>query len=134
MINVPPRLRMTALYAVAQSHNYRVCGTSNLSERYIGYSTKWGDGACDFNPLGIFTSEEVIAIGEFLGLSEKLTRKTPSDGLSGKSDEDNFGFTYAVLNEYIRTGHCEDLEIKEKIDRMHSFAGHKTQMPSYFGE
>ena len=134
MINIAPRVRMTVLYAVAQAHNYRVCGTSNLSERYIGYSTKWGDSACDFNPLGSLTSDEVVAVGQVLGLSQELTHKTPSDGLCGKSDEDNFGFTYAVLNNYIRTGTCENEDIKEKIDRMHLLAGHKTQMPAFLGE
>lgn len=133
LINIAPRLRMTVLYAISQDKGYRVCGTSNLSERYIGYSTKWGDGACDFNPLANFTSDEVIAIGDALGLSEYLTHKIPSDGLCGKSDEDNIGFTYKALNRYIRTGVCEDTDIKSKIDKMHLQSRHKVDPIPVYG-
>ena len=119
VINLPPRIRMATLYAVSQSVNGRVANTCNLSEDYIGYSTRWGDSVGDFAPLAHFTSEEVVAIGDACGLPYELTHKTPSDGLCGKTDEDNFGFTYAVLNKYIRTGECEDKEIKAKIDAMH---------------
>lgn len=118
-INLPPRIRMATLYAVAQTVGGRVACTDNLSENYIGYSTRWGDGVGDFAPLLKFTSEEVVAIGDACGLPHFLTHKTPSDGLCGKTDEDNFGFTYAVLNKYIRTGICEDGQIKAKIDTMH---------------
>lgn len=118
-INLPPRIRMATLYAVSQSVNGRVANTCNLSEDYIGYSTRWGDSVGDFAPLAHFTSEEVVAIGDACGLPYELTHKTPSDGLCGKTDEDNFGFTYKVLNKYIRTGECEDEEIKAKIDAMH---------------
>ena len=118
-INLPPRIRMTTLYAVAQSLNGRVACTDNLSESYIGYSTRWGDSVGDFCPLASLTSEEVMAIGDALGLPYELTHKVPSDGLCGKTDEDRFGFTYEVLNKYIRTGVCEDEEIKKKIDDMH---------------
>lgn len=120
-INLPPRIRMTTLYAIAQMlpDGGRVANTCNLSEDYIGYSTRWGDSVGDFAPLANLTSEEVVAIGDALGLPEDLTHKTPSDGLCGKTDEDNFGFTYAVLNKYIRTGICEDKEIKAKIDALH---------------
>lgn len=118
--NLPARLRMSVLYAVSQSHNGRVSCNSNLSERYIGYCTVGGDSIGDFSPLANLTSDEVIAVGDALGLPYELTHKTPSDGLCGKSDEDNFGFTYAVLNKYIRTGVCEDAEIKAKIDSMHT--------------
>jgi len=132
LINIAPRIRMTMLYAIAQSMDYRVCGTGNLSERYVGYCTKWGDMAYDFNPIANFTSDEVIAIGDYLGLPHKLTHKTPADGLSGMSDEEKLGFTYEVLNKYIRTGVCEDIEIKEKIDRMHQQALHKLMpIPTY---
>lgn len=117
--NLPPRIRMAALYAVSQSCNGRVANTCNLSEDWVGYSTRYGDAAGDFAPLSQLTSDEVIAIGEYLGLPEELTHKTPSDGLCGKTDEDNLGFTYAVLNKYIRTGVCEDEDIKKKIDAMH---------------
>lgn len=119
IINLPPRIRMATLYAVSQSINGRVANTCNLSEDYIGYSTRWGDSVGDFAPLANLTSDEVIAIGDVCGLPYELAHKTPSDGLCGKTDEDNFGFTYAVLNKYIRTGICEDEEIKVKIDAMH---------------
>ena len=119
VINMPPRLRMTALYAVSQSNNGRVVNTCNLSEDWVGYSTRYGDAAGDFSPLGGLTVAEVLAIGEVLGLPEDLVHKTPSDGLCGKSDEDNLGFTYAVLDKYIRTGVCEDAAVKALIDRKH---------------
>ena len=119
IINMPPRLRMTTLYAVSQSMNGRVANTCNLSEDWVGYSTRYGDAAGDFSPLGGLTVQEVIAIGKELGLPIELVVKTPSDGLCGKSDEDNLGFTYAVLDKYIRTGICEDPVIKAKIDDKH---------------
>lgn len=119
IINLPPRIRMATLYAVSQSVNGRVVGTDNASEAYIGYSTRWGDNVADLMPILHFTSEEVVAIGDACGLPYELTHKTPSDGLCGKTDEDNFGFTYEVLNKYIRTGVCEDEETKRKIDEMH---------------
>ena len=119
VINLPPRIRMATLYAVSQSINGRVACTDNLSESYIGYSTRWGDNVGDFCPLAKLTSEEVVAVGDACGLPYELTHKVPSDGLCGKTDEDNFGFTYAVLNKYIRTGVCEDEGVKVKIDRMH---------------
>lgn len=118
-INLPPRIRMATLYAVSQSVNGRVANTCNLSEDYIGYSTRWGDSVGDFAPLAHLTSDEVVAIGDACGLPYELTHKIPSDGLCGKTDEDNFGFSYEVLNKYIRTGICEDEEVKAKIDSMH---------------
>lgn len=120
VINMPPRLRMTALYAVSQSCNGRVANTCNLSEDWVGYSTRYGDAAGDFSPLGGLTVQEVKAIGKELGLPIELVEKTPSDGLCGKSDEDNLGFTYATLDKYIRTGVCEDAAIKAKIDDKHA--------------
>ena len=119
VINMPPRLRMTSLYAVSQSMNGRVANTCNLSEDWVGYSTRYGDAAGDFSPLGGLTVQEVKAIGKELGLPIDLVEKTPSDGLCGKSDEDNLGFTYAVLDKYIRTGVCEDPKVKALIDRKH---------------
>lgn len=118
-INLPPRIRMATLYAVSQSVNGRVANTCNLSEDWVGYSTRYGDSAGDFSPCSNLTSDEVIAIGEYLGLPTELTRKIPADGLCGKTDEDNLGFTYEVLNRYIRTGVCEDEETKQRIDAMH---------------
>ncbi|MGC2872340.1 NAD(+) synthase [Ihubacter sp. rT4E-8] len=115
-VNLPARLRMAATYAVAQSMNGRVANTCNLSEDWVGYATRYGDGAGDFSPLSKLTVQEVKAIGRELGLPEKLVEKTPIDGLSGLTDEENLGFTYAALDQYIRTGVCEDKEIREKID------------------
>lgn len=119
-INLPPRVRMTTLYAISQSIGGRVVCTDNLSESYIGYSTRWGDNVGDFCPLANLTSEEVIAVGIECGLPKELVLKTPSDGLCGMTDEDNFGFTYEVLNRYIRTGYCSDSQIKESIDNKHN--------------
>lgn len=119
VVNMPPRLRMTVLYAVSQSVNGRVANTCNLSEDWIGYSTRYGDAAGDFSPLGGLTVQEVKAVGKELGLPIDLVEKTPSDGLCGKSDEDNLGFSYATLDKYIRTGVCEDPVIKAKIDDRH---------------
>ena len=118
-INLAPRLRMSALYAVSQSLSGRVANTCNLSEDWVGYSTRYGDAAGDFSPLGGLTVAEVVAIGKELGLPLNLVEKAPSDGLTGKTDEDNLGFTYAVLDRYIRTGVCEDPEVKARIDWKH---------------
>ncbi|MBO4433946.1 MAG: NAD(+) synthase [Bacteroidales bacterium] len=118
-INMAPRLRMTALYAISQSNNGRVANTCNLSEDWVGYSTRYGDAAGDFSPLGGLTVQEVVAIGKEIGLPVDLVEKTPSDGLCGKTDEDNLGFTYAVLDRYIRTGVCDDPATKALIDRKH---------------
>lgn len=131
-INLPPRIRMATLYAISQSVNGRVACTDNLSESYIGYSTRWGDNVGDFCPLLHLTSDEVVAIGDACGLPYELTHKTPSDGLCGKTDEDNFGFTYEVLNKYILTGKCEDKEVKAKIENLHDKNLFKTQpIPSF---
>lgn len=119
IINLPARIRMTTLYAISQSNNGRVANTCNMSEDYIGYSTKYGDAAGDFSPLANYTVDEVKKIGRYLGIPHNLVDKIPSDGLCGKSDEDNLGFTYAVLDKYIRTGMCENDDIKEMIDTRH---------------
>lgn len=119
VINMPPRLRMTTLYAISQSMNGRVANTCNLSEDWVGYSTRYGDAAGDFAPLGGLTVQEVIAVGKELGLPIDLVEKTPSDGLCGKTDEDNLGFTYAALDRYIRTGECDDPHVKALIDDKH---------------
>ncbi len=115
-INLAPRLRMTTLYAFSQSLNGRVANTCNLSEDWVGYSTRYGDAAGDFSPLAHLVVREVVEIGRFLGLPENLVVKTPSDGLSGMSDEDKLGFTYATLDTYIRTGVCEEEQVRERID------------------
>lgn len=118
-INLPPRIRMSTLYAVSQSMNGRVANTCNLSEDWIGYSTRYGDSVGDFSPLSNLTKTEVKEIGKELGLPENLVEKVPTDGLCGKTDEENFGFTYEVLDRYIRTGEIDDLKVKEKIDSLH---------------
>lgn len=117
--NIPPRVRMTTLYAVSQSCNGRVANTCNLSEDWVGYSTRYGDSAGDFSPLSNLTVTEVKEIGHLLGLPKELVEKTPIDGLCGKTDEENLGFTYAELDVYIRTGVMDDPEKKEIIDRRH---------------
>ena len=118
-INMPPRIRMTVLYAVSQSCNGRVANTCNLSEDWVGYSTRYGDAAGDFSPLSHLTVTEVKAIGHELGLPSDLVEKTPIDGLCGKTDEDNLGFTYAELDVYIRTGKMENEQTKQRIDTLH---------------
>lgn len=131
-INLAPRLRMSTLYAVAQSLNGRVINTSNKSEAWIGYSTRYGDGVGDFAPLLNLTATEVIALGKELNLPEYLVVKAPADGLTGKTDEDKLGFTYQALDRYIRTGEIENAEWKEKIDRLHKINSFKTKlMPSF---
>ncbi len=130
--NIPPRVRMTTLYAVSQSVNGRVVNTCNLSEDWVGYSTRYGDAAGDFSPMCNLTVTEVKEIGHLLGLPENLVEKTPIDGLCGKTDEENLGFTYAVLDKYIRTGVCEDKDTKELIDKKHKANLFKLQlMPSF---
>ena len=118
-INMAPRIRMTTVYAVSQSCNGRVVNTCNLSEDWVGYSTRYGDSVGDFSPLSHFTVAEVKAIGRYLKVPMNLVEKTPSDGLCGRTDEDNLGFTYAELDEYIRTGRIENPEHKAIIDRKH---------------
>lgn len=131
-INMPPRIRMTTLYAVSQSVNGRVINTCNLSEDWVGYSTKYGDAAGDVSPLANLTVTEVKAVGKYLGLPIELVDKAPSDGLCGKTDEDNLGFTYATLDKYIRTGVCEDPATKELIDRKHRNNLFKLQLMQSF--
>ena len=120
LVNLPPRIRMSTLYALSQSMNGRVANTCNLSEDWVGYSTRYGDAAGDFSPLGKLTVQEVKEIGRYLGLPQNLVDKVPSDGLTDRTDEDNLGFTYAVLDKYIRTGVCEDTDTKARIDRLHT--------------
>ena len=131
-VNLLPRLRMTTLYAVSQSFNGRVANTCNLSEDWVGYSTRYGDSVGDFSPLSRLTVQEVKEIGHLLGLPYDLVEKTPIDGLCGKTDEDNLGFTYAELDRYIRTGEIDDMEKKARIDRLHRINQFKLElMPVY---
>lgn len=130
--NLPPRIRMSVLYAVSQSHNGRVANTCNLSEDWVGYSTRYGDAAGDFSPCSQLTVQEVKAIGRELGLPEILVDKVPIDGLCGKTDEENLGFRYDELDRYIRTGQMEDGEKKAKIDRLHRLNQFKLElMPAF---
>jgi len=131
-MNTPARIRMSTLYAVSGTVGGRVVNTCNFSEDYVGYSTKFGDSAGDFSPLSDLTVTEVKAIGYELGLDPKFIDKTPIDGLCGKSDEENLGFSYAALDRYIRDGICEDADVKVKIDRLHFANLHKiAPMPKF---
>lgn len=130
--NLPARIRMTSLYAVSQSLNGRVANTCNLSEDWVGYATRYGDAAGDFSPLSNLTVNEVKQIGTVLNLPSELVEKVPIDGLCGKTDEDNLGFSYDTLDKYIRTGVCENQKIKQKIDMMQEKNKFKLElMPSF---
>ncbi len=130
--NLPPRIRMTTLYAISQSSNGRVCNTCNLSEDWVGYSTRYGDSVGDFSPLSHLTVTEIKEIGHLLGLPKELVEKTPIDGLCGKTDEENLGFTYAELDRYIREGQIESEYKKKLIDERHERNLFKLElMPSF---
>ena len=130
--NLPPRIRMATVYAVSQCFNGRVVNTCNLSEDWVGYSTRYGDAAGDFSPMSNLTVQEVKAIGRELGLPDVLVDKVPIDGLCGKTDEENLGFTYLELDRYIREGAIDDPEKKALIDRKHKANLFKLQlMPSF---
>jgi len=130
--NTPARIRMATLYAVSGIVGGRVANTCNLSEDWVGYATKFGDAAGDFSPLSDLTVGEVIAVGRELGLASRFIDKVPIDGLCGKTDEDNLGFSYAVLDKYIREGVCEDDGARAKIDRLHAMNLHKLNpMPMF---
>lgn len=130
--NLPPRIRMSTVYAISQSCNGRVCNTCNLSEDWVGYSTRYGDSVGDFSPMSHLTVTEVKEIGYLLGLPKVLVDKTPIDGLCGKSDEENLGFTYAQLDRYIRTGEIDDPATKALIDRKHRANLFKLQLMPMF--
>lgn len=130
--NTPSRVRMTFLYGICALVGGRVVNTCNLSEDYVGYSTKFGDAAGDFSVLSAFTKTEVRELGRELGLPDRFVEKTPEDGMSGKSDEERLGFTYAELDNYLRTGEIADENIKDSIERRHRANLHKMQpMPVY---
>ncbi len=133
-VNLPARIRMTTLYAISQSlpNGGRVANTCNRSEDFVGYSTKFGDSAGDFSPLSNLLVHEVIQIGHELNIPADLVDKVPSDGLCGKTDEDNLGFTYAQLDSYISNGTCGIEEIDKKISALNRRNLHKlAPMPSY---
>ncbi len=132
LMNLPARIRMATLYAVSQSNNGRVANTCNLSEDWVGYSTRYGDAAGDFSPCSHLTVAEMKQIGRLLGLPDVLVDKVPIDGLCGKTDEENLGFTYAELDRYIRTGEIDDPQKKEDIDRRHRLNKFKLElMPAF---
>ncbi len=128
-VNIPPRVRMTMLYAVAGSKGYLVANTSNLSEKEVGYTTKWGDNVGDFAPLINFTKSEVVEMGLMLGLKKEFVEKLPDDGLSGKSDEEKLGFSYSSLDRFIRDGVKDDNF--EKIKKMHDINMHKRNLQGF---
>lgn len=131
-INIQPRIRMSTLYAVSQSNNGRVANTCNLSEDWVGYATRYGDSAGDFSPLSNLTVTEVKQIGKILNLPSELVNKVPIDGLSNQSDEEKLGFTYDVLDKYIRTGEISDKKTKDRIDYLHNLNKFKLElMPSF---
>jgi len=123
--NTPARLRMTALYMIGAQLGGRVVNTCNLSETYVGYDTKWGDNAGDFAPIASFTKTEIKQIGLALDLPKHLINRTPDDGMCGQSDEDRFGFTYEQLDKYIRNNKDVNVDVFNKIDKMHKAALHK---------
>ncbi len=133
-ININPRLRMIVVYAVAQSKNCLVAGTGNLSERTMGYFTKWGDGACDFNPIGDLTVTEVYEFLRYLHAPSHIIEKAPSAGLyEGQTDEKELGVSYADLDRYILTGKGEPA-LREKVEATKARVAHKLRMPPVYGE
>ena len=126
-INIKPRLRMTTLYSIAQSLGYLVIGTGNLCEAIVGYTTKWGDNGSDFNPIANFTVDEVLAIGEYLGVPDKILKKAPNDGLGGKTDEEKLGVTYKQIAEYIETGKTDE-NAMAIIDKLNKTSKHKRRL------
>lgn len=130
--NIAPRLRMTALYAIAQTRGYLVAGTGNRSERFMGYFTKWGDGACDFNPIADLTVTEVYEFLRYLGAPDTVIEKAPSAGLfEGQTDEQEMGVTYAQIDAYILEGQA-DPALRQKLDRVHTATAHKREMPAVY--
>jgi len=133
LTNIAPRLRMTTLYAVAAAENRLVAGTGNRSEIYMGYFTKWGDGASDFDPIADLTATEVFEFLEYLGAPRRIIEKAPSAGLyEGQTDEQDMGVSYAAIDEYITrgTGRAEDIAI---IERYHAGSEHKRRSVPTFG-
>ncbi len=129
-VNVGPRLRMTTLRYMAQAMNARLVGTGNFSEITVGYCTKDGDTSSDFSLLGDLTSVEVVQVGLTMEeIPEDLVVKTPTDGLSGKSDEERLGVTYQQIHDYIRLGTSGSEEVDEKIRRKERAGMHKRSRP-----
>ena len=128
--NSPARIRMTVLYAIAAREHGRVVNTCNKSENFIGYSTKFGDAAGDFSVLSKYTVSEVLQIGITLGIPDEFIFKVPEDGLSGKTDEDNLGFTYETLDAYILDGVYPDYDTLKSIKKRHDRNLHKVRAVS----
>lgn len=127
--NIAPRLRMTTLYTVAASENRLVAGTGNRSEKYMGYFTKWGDGAFDFNAISDLTVTEIYEFLEYLGAPESIIKKDPSAGLfEGQTDEKEMGITYKSIDEYLFTGNANDEDLKI-IQKFHKISEHKRNLP-----
>lgn len=130
-VNIKPRMRMLTLYGIAQSLEYLVIGTGNLCERMVGYTTKWGDSASDFNPIANFTVDEVLAIGEYLGVPDKIIHKAPADGLGGLTDEEKMGISYKQIAEYIETGKTE-IDAMKIIERKNKNSKHKRSLVPFY--
>ena len=130
-INVKPRLRMTTLYSIAQTMNYLVIGTGNLCEAMVGYTTKWGDNSSDFNPIGNFTVDEVLAIGTYLNVPQSVLKKAPNDGLGGKTDEEKMGIKYSQIAQMIETGNTDEYAKKEILRRFNSSKHKRSVVPVY---
>lgn len=134
-VNIKPRLRMTTLYSIAQTMGYLVIGTGNLCEQMVGYTTKWGDSASDFNPIANFTVDEVLIIGNYLGVPEKILKKAPSDGLGTKTDEEKMGIKYSQITEMIETGNTDNEIAKNEIIKRFKDSNHKRNLvPKYYFE
>lgn len=131
-INMSPRLRMLSLYAIAQQYGFLVAGTGNACEIFVGYTTKWGDSASDFNPLANFTVNEVLEIGKIIGVPEKIINKAPNDGLGSGTDEDKLGVTYAEIEEYMSTGKTANKLSSEKIEKLHKQSTHKREKIPFY--
>ena len=125
LANLAPRLRMLTLYAVAASENRLVAGTGNRSEAYVGYFTKWGDGAHDFNPIADLTVTEIYEFLRYLNAPDCILRKPPSAALfDGQTDEAEMGVTYAELDAFLAGERIPD-DKRQRIERMHSASEHK---------
>jgi len=134
LTNINPRLRMITVYAIAAAENRLVAGTGNRSERHMGYFTKWGDGGCDFNPIGDLTVREVYEYLDYFNAPENIRKKPPSAGLfEGQTDEDDMGVTYAAIDKYLLEGEVDEKD-RQIIDRYHSRSEHKRRMPPIYGE
>ena len=131
IVNIKPRLRMTTLYGIAQTLGYLVIGTGNLCEAMVGYTTKWGDSGVDFNPIGNFTVDEVLAIGRYLGVPNKILEKAPSDGLGGQTDEEKMGIKYSQIAEMIETGNTAEQAKEEILKRFNSSKHKRERVPVY---